>query len=276
VAAFALAFLAGVLSTLSPCVLPLLPIVLGAAGSEHRLGPAALAAGLTLSFAAIGLFVAALGFAIGLDAGAFQIAAAVLMIAIGMVLIVPGFQARLALAGGPAAGWVERRFGGFSAGGLHGQFAVGLLLGAVWSPCVGPTLGAASVLAAQKQDLARVAATMLLFGLGASVPLLLLGVLSREVLRRARERLLATGRAAKTALGVLLIVGRGSGCHRARQANRDGPGRGRAAMADRPHDAALSKPDEPHEDAGDAAGTGGAGRRGIHPPIAWSPQFTGR
>ena len=63
-----LALLAGVLSTLSPCVLPILPMVLGAAVSEHRFGPAALAAGLTLSFVAIGLFVATIGFSLGLDA----------------------------------------------------------------------------------------------------------------------------------------------------------------------------------------------------------------
>ena len=205
-AAFGLAFLAGVFSTLSPCVLPLLPVVFGAAASQHRLGPAALAAGLSLSFVAIGLFVATIGFAIGLDARAFQATAAVLMIAIGMVLIVPSFQVRLALAGGPVAGWTERRFGGFSATGLGGQFAVGSLLGVIWSPCVGPTLGAASVLAAQRQDLAQVAATMLLFGLGASAPLLLLGALSRQVPMRVRERLLATGRAGKIALGALLIV----------------------------------------------------------------------
>jgi cytochrome c-type biogenesis protein len=54
-ATLGLALLAGVLSTLSPCVLPLLPIVLVAAASENRLGPAALAAGLALSFTAIGL-----------------------------------------------------------------------------------------------------------------------------------------------------------------------------------------------------------------------------
>jgi cytochrome c-type biogenesis protein len=48
------AFLAGVFSSLSPCVLPLIPLVLGAAVSEHKYGPAALAAGLALSFAAVG------------------------------------------------------------------------------------------------------------------------------------------------------------------------------------------------------------------------------
>jgi cytochrome c-type biogenesis protein len=52
------AFLAGLLSVLSPCVLPLLPIVLGTAASEHRLGPVALASGLAIAFTAIGLFVA--------------------------------------------------------------------------------------------------------------------------------------------------------------------------------------------------------------------------
>ena len=67
-----LAFLAGLLSILSPCVLPLLPIVLGAATSEHRLGPIFLAAGVALSFVAIGLFIATIGFGLGLDGDAFR------------------------------------------------------------------------------------------------------------------------------------------------------------------------------------------------------------
>jgi cytochrome c biogenesis protein CcdA len=138
------AFLAGVLSTLSPCVLPLLPLVLGAAVSEHRLGLAALAAGLALSFVAIGLFVATIGFSMGLDAGIFRGVAALLLLAVGLVLMVPRLQAQLALAGGPVSGWTDRRLGDLVATGLKGQFVVGLLLGAVWSPCVGPTLGAAS------------------------------------------------------------------------------------------------------------------------------------
>ena len=71
-----LAFLAGLLSILSPCVLPLLPIVLGAAASEHRLGPIALAAGVALSFVAIGLFIATIGFGLGLDGDVFRFVAA--------------------------------------------------------------------------------------------------------------------------------------------------------------------------------------------------------
>jgi cytochrome c-type biogenesis protein len=67
-----LAFLAGLVSILSPCVLPVLPIVLGAAASEHRSGPLALVMGVALSFVAIGLFVATVGYAIGLDGERFR------------------------------------------------------------------------------------------------------------------------------------------------------------------------------------------------------------
>ncbi len=198
------ALIAGVLSTLSPCVLPLLPLVLGAAVSEHRFGPAALAGGLAISFTVIGLFVAVIGFSIGLDGDVFRTLAALMLIAIGAVLLIPPLQVRLAAAGGPLSDWTDRRFGGFSAGGLRGQFGVGLLLGAVWSPCVGPTLGAASVLAAQGKDLAQVAFTMAAFGVGAALPLLLLGALSREVLQRWRSRLMQAGQGGKALLGALL------------------------------------------------------------------------
>ena len=154
-AASGLAFLAGLLSVLSPCVLPLVPIVLGSAASEHRLGPAALAAGVTLSFVAIGLFVATIGFSLGLDGDRFRTASAMLMIAVGVVLATPALQARLALAGGPISHWADSRINEVGSRGLLGQFGIGLLLGAVWSPCAGPTLGAASVLAAEGRSLAR-------------------------------------------------------------------------------------------------------------------------
>jgi cytochrome c biogenesis protein CcdA len=206
VTTFGLAFLAGILSVFSPCVLPLLPLVLGAAASEHRLGPAALAAGLALSFVTIGLFVATIGFAIGLDAGGFRAGAAVMLILIGLVLLVPAAQTKLAVAAGPISNWTESRFGGFSTAGLPGQFGVGLLLGAVWSPCVGPTLGAASLLASQGRDLGAVALTMLLFGLGAALPLLILGALSREVLSGWRDRMLSLGKGLKAVLGLILLA----------------------------------------------------------------------
>lgn len=202
----ALAFLAGVLSDLSPCVLPLLPIVLGAAASEHRMGPAVLASGVALSFVTIGLFVATVGFSIGLDGDIFRSATAILMIAVGAVLVVPQWQVRLAAAGGPVSDWLNHRIDDGRFRGLSGQFGIGLLLGGVWSPCVGPTLGAASLLAARAESLGLVAVIMIAFGVGAAAPLFAIGMLSREALVRRRNQLIAGGKHAKTALGALLVV----------------------------------------------------------------------
>jgi cytochrome c biogenesis protein CcdA len=80
------------------------------------------------------------------------------------------------------------------------------VLGAVWSPCVGPTLGAASVLAARGENLQQVAVTMTVFGLGAALPLLLLGAVSRRLMSNWRDSLLGAGKRVKQGLGVLLIV----------------------------------------------------------------------
>jgi cytochrome c-type biogenesis protein len=201
-----LAFLAGLLSILSPCVLPLLPIVLGTAASEHRGGPFALAGGVALSFVAIGLFVATVGFAIGLNGEVFRTAAAILMIGVGVVLAMPTLQVRLATAGGPISNWADQRINAIQSRGLAGQFGVGVLLGAVWSPCAGPTLGTASLLAAQGSSLGQVTLTMLAFGIGAAAPLVGIGLASRQAMVRWRDRLIASGKGAKIALGLLLVV----------------------------------------------------------------------
>lgn len=201
-----LALLAGVLSTLSPCVLPLLPVVLGTAVSQHQFGPAALAGGLAISFAVIGLFVALVGFSIGLDLDVFRTIGGFMLVGIGAVLLVPQLQMRLATAASPVGTWTERKFGGFESGGLKGQFMIGLLLGAVWSPCVGPTLGAASMMAARGENLGAVTLTMLAFGIGAALPLLVLGALSREALLRWRGRLLGAGKGGKMILGAVLVT----------------------------------------------------------------------
>lgn len=201
-----LAFLAGFVSILSPCVLPLVPIVLAGAMAEHRLAPLGLAAGVAISFTTIGLFVATIGFSIGLDMQVFRSIAATLLIAVGIVLVVPRFQMQFATAAGPISDWTQSRLGGFSTSGIGGQFGVGLLLGAVWTPCVGPTLGAATVMAARGEDLAMVALTMLSFGIGTALPLLALAAMSREALMRWRGRMMSTGSGMKTVLGVLLIL----------------------------------------------------------------------
>ena len=194
-------FLAGLLSTLSPCVLPLLPLVLGAAVAAHRFGVLALAAGMVLSFVSAGMFVATIGFSIGLTGEVFRIASAAMLGALGVVLLSGALQQRFAAAAGGIGNAGNTLIARIAPDGLTGQFVIGLILGAIWSPCVGPTLGAASVLASRGQNLGGVAATMIAFGAGAAVPLLAVGSLSREALLRWRGRMLSAGAKGKYLLG---------------------------------------------------------------------------
>lgn len=207
-ATYGLATLAGGLSTLSPCVLPLVPIVVGTAAGVHRLGPLALGTGLALSFTIVGTFVAALGSAIGLTEGGMRLAGAVLLVLFGLVLLSEALQARVAAWASGLSGAGQNAMAAIRFDGLPGQFLLGGMLGLVWSPCVGPTLGATVTLASQGEDLGQVALVMALFGLGAGVPLVGLGMLSRPLMTRIRGRLLETGKAGKRVLGgVLLVVG---------------------------------------------------------------------
>ena len=202
-----LSFLAGVLTVLSPCVLPLIPIVLGSAAAEHRYAPAALALGVGLSFSVIGAVLAGLGHALGVDFAAFRVLAAGVLIALGAVLLVPSLQTKLSVAAGPIGNWAQNHFGSsLSGSGLSGQFGLGLLLGAVWTPCVGPTLGAASVLAAHGENLAAVTFTMLLFGLGTGLALSLMGLASRAALVSWRQRMMSAGHWGKALMGAALAL----------------------------------------------------------------------
>jgi len=205
-ATYAFGLLAGTLSTLSPCVLPIIPILLGSAVSVHPKAPMALAAGLAVSYAVVGSALAWAGGALGFDATVLrQVGAAVLGL-FGILLMSGGLQQRFAsaTAGIGAAG--NRLAAAISGGGLKGQFAIGIALGVVWSPCVGPTLGAAIVVAAQGDRLPQVALLMGLFGVGAALPIVLLGGVSRQAMSRVRGQLTHAAKTGKWVLGAALVA----------------------------------------------------------------------
>lgn len=201
-----LAYLAGLLTLINPCVLPVLPIVLTTALQAHKLGPVALAAGMSLAFVTLGLGVATLGRSFGLSPETVAQAGAVLMIAFGIVLLVPRLNAGFAMATGGMASRADVGFDHVDRSGLGGQFLGGALLGAVWSPCVGPTLGGAISLASQGLNLAWAGAIMLGFAAGVSSVILALGYGARAALQRRRALMRKISERSKPIMGVVFVA----------------------------------------------------------------------
>ena len=205
IASYGLSFLAGILTILSPCVLPLIPIIVGSAINTHKLGPYALALGLAISFTVVGVFLATLGASLGLDAQMFRDTAAILLLIFGVILLSSSLQAKFATMTAGVGSSGQNALNRFSADSLGGQFVLGMLLGIVWSPCVGPILGATATLASQGQQLGQVITIMAIFGLGAGLPLILLGLLSRTAMQKVRNKLFTAGKVGKQILGVIML-----------------------------------------------------------------------
>ena len=205
-ATYALGLLAGVLSILSPCVLPLVPVLVGSAINAHRWGALALGVGLAVSFTIVGIFLATLGASLGLDADTFRTVGAVILAVFGLILLVPRLQDGFARAAGALSNSGNQLLSRITLQGLTGQFLIGTVLGIVWSPCVGPTLGAATTLASQGRSLGQIGLLMLIFGVGAAAPLVLFGSLSRTGMMRVRGRLLTTGRYGKQLFGLVMLI----------------------------------------------------------------------
>lgn len=201
-----LGYVAGLLTLINPCVLPILPIVLATALQAGRTGPLALAAGMSLSFVALGLLVASVGRVLGVTEETISDAAAVLMILFGLVLLVPRFSTVFATA---TAGIAQRADGSFDdlpTQSPAGQFVGGILLGAVWSPCIGPTLGGAIGLASQGGSLIAAGAIMVAFALGVSSIILALAYGAQSVIRRRQSALRRLAEISRPAMGLVFVA----------------------------------------------------------------------
>ncbi|MBT0957623.1 cytochrome c biogenesis protein CcdA [Alphaproteobacteria bacterium KMM 3653] len=201
-----LAFGAGLLTLINPCVLPILPIVLATALQASRWGPVAVAAGMSLSFVVLGLGVAAAGHLLGIDEGMIAQGAAVLMIGFGLVFLVPRFSAAFSTATAGVAAGADAGFDRIDQSGARGQFLGGMLLGAVWSPCIGPTLGGAIGLASQGQSLFWAGAIMASFAMGVSAVILALGYGTRGIIQRRQALMRRIAAASRPIMGVVFVA----------------------------------------------------------------------
>jgi len=197
---------AGSLTTLSPCVFPLLPLVLGGAVQKNRAAPLAMGLGMVISFAAIGVIVGVLGDAIGLSPDRVRLFAAAMLIAFGVVMWVPALNERFTAMVSPLASGANAASARLDGGSLWGALALGGLLGLIWSPCSGPLLGSALTLVASEGGAARGALILGLFGLGAAIPLVAAAYASRAGFGRVRQWVLRHGEQSKKVFGALLLL----------------------------------------------------------------------
>jgi cytochrome c biogenesis protein CcdA/thiol-disulfide isomerase/thioredoxin len=210
------AFLSGLVTVLSPCILPVLPIVLSGSVGGGRARPLGVLAGFVVSFAAFTLSLTALVRAIGISPDALRIAAIVIIAAFGLVMLVPAL-----------AGWFERatsRISGLAAGrrpaptpgsapasasprktGFLSGIPVGLSLGLVWTPCVGPIMASVVSLALTERVDGGAVAITLAYTLGTSLPMLAVMLGGRALLARVPALTRNVSRIQK-GFGVVMIL----------------------------------------------------------------------
>lgn len=183
---FLLALLAGLVTVGGPCILPLLPIILGTSTvSRHPLRPLAIVFGFTVAFTGFALIFSAFTSFLGLSPNVWRYIGATLIALFGIMMVFPKIQAhifspleRLSSRIRPGAA--------VSKDDLFSGFLLGLSLGAIWTPCAGPVLGSILTLIAAKQNLAQAGALLFAFSLGAGIPMLLIAYGGQYALKNVR------------------------------------------------------------------------------------------
>ena len=201
-----LSLLAGSLTTLSPCVFPILPLVLGGAVSGNRSSPLWMGLGMALSFALIGMLLGLMGPALGLDSEHVRTAGALMLMAMGLIMWVPAWNARLTQWMQPLASSAHHASSRLDGGSWWSALLLGGVLGLVWSPCSGPLLASALTLVASEGGVARGGLVLGVFGWGAAVPLVAVAYASRQGFQSARGWVLARIDALKKGFAALIFL----------------------------------------------------------------------
>jgi cytochrome c-type biogenesis protein len=182
-----LALMAGIVTIAAPCTLPVLPILLGASvGHTSRLRPAMIALGFVLSFSVVALALSAITRIFDFDPNLLRTGAAILLLGFGLLMIWPApFEWLSIRVGGlvhrGSAALVPQRQGNF--GGL----VLGTTLGLVWTPCAGPVLASILTLVATSRDVAWASALLVVYAIGAALPMLAIAYGGQAATTRVRS-----------------------------------------------------------------------------------------
>lgn len=173
-AVFFLAIAAGFLTILAPCILPILPILLGTSGGRSKWRPVTIVLGFVGSFSIIGAAFATAGSFLGIGSETLRYAAVVLLVLFGSALLFEGVYDRLAAKIQPALARLSAKVsrGSATKGDAVSGILVGVSLGLIWTPCAGPILGTILTLASKTKDFVTTMLLMFAYALGAGLPML--------------------------------------------------------------------------------------------------------
>lgn len=200
------AFAAGIVTVLSPCILPVLPIILssgiGGGASTGRSRPIGVVIGFVSSFTLFTLFLSAIVNAIGVSADTLRLLSVIVIAGFGVALLVPRLQFLLESLSSRLAGFAPTTSSG--SGFFSGLF-LGVSLGLLWTPCVGPILASVITLAVTGAVSFSAFLLTLAYSAGAAIPMLLVMWGGRALLQRV-PWLLSHGAAIQRAFGVIMIL----------------------------------------------------------------------
>lgn len=201
----AFAFLAGVITVLSPCILPILPIILTSSiGGVHtgKARPTGVVIGFILSFTFFTLFLSSLVRLSGIPAETLRFISVLVVAGFGISLLVPQFQVLVERLFSKLSGLLPNNQGRT---GFGGGLIIGLSVGLLWTPCVGPILASVISLAITGTVTFDAFLITLAYSLGTAIPMFLIMLGGQNVLKRVPWLLSNLGHIQKV-FGVLMIL----------------------------------------------------------------------
>jgi cytochrome c biogenesis protein CcdA len=196
------AFFAGVITVLSPCVLPLLPLIFATATQEGRARPVGVVIGFVGMFTAATLALSFLVRALGIPPDINRTLAGVVLLALGVVMVIPAIHLQFERWVGALAGRVPA---GEAGNGFGGGLLVGAGLGLAWSPCVGPIMASVITLALNQEVGAGAVAVTLAFSLGTALPMAAIIIGGRRLVKRL-SWFQANAERIQQVFGVILVL----------------------------------------------------------------------
>lgn len=197
------ALLSGVVTVLSPCILPVLPIVLSSTLTGGKRRPQGVILGLIISFSIFTLAISQIVSLLGISANVLRLVAVVIIAVLGLSLLVPGLNALMEKLLSRLPGLVRQ--GEEQGSGFWSGFATGASLGLIWAPCAGPILAAITVLAATQSVTLGSVLVVVAYAVGSGIPLLAIAYGGRNLLQRVPLLVRNAGRVQQI-FGAIMIL----------------------------------------------------------------------